>query len=197
MKRPAGFTLLELAVAITITGLVALLVYGAANAALDTQRRTEEAERALRAEVAWQALVVDALRNVRSPAGEDQLTLQLEPGADPQGRPRDRLVFVSAGGTPPLTGDTDWTVTLEAAGGGGVRLVAAPLGIDAPPHSVIGARGASGLDVKVLGRERYADWSDSWANIRELPRAVTLIFYSDSGPVAPPLLVNIPVEVGR
>jgi prepilin-type N-terminal cleavage/methylation domain-containing protein len=196
MKRPAGFTLLELAVAIAITGLVALLVYGAANAALETQYRIEESERALRAEVAWQALLVDALRNVRSPVGEDEMTLRLEPGADFQGRPRDRLIFVSAGGTPPLTGDTDWTVTLEAGDAGGVRLFAAPLGIDAPAHAIFGARGATGLDVKVLGRGPDAEWSDSLTNIRELPRAVTLIFYTDSGPALPPILLNIPVEAG-
>src|SRR5439155_8167949 len=47
MRRAAGFTLLELMIAIALFGVVALLVYGAAQAGLDTEGRLAVARRRL------------------------------------------------------------------------------------------------------------------------------------------------------
>jgi prepilin-type N-terminal cleavage/methylation domain-containing protein len=191
-----GFTLLELVVAIALTGVVALLVYGAARAALDTEWRLAERRRAVQSDVAWQALLVDALRNVRSPLDADQPTLSIESGADAMGRPRDRLSFITAGGTAPLTGDADWLVTVEA-GGGGLMMLAAPVAVEAPARAIAGKPGVTGFAVRAHSGLAGSDWVEGWRNPRALPAALELRFSTDSGPAGPPVLVALPVGAGQ
>jgi len=191
-----GFTLLELVVAIVLTGVVALLVYGAARAAVDTESRLAERRRAVQSDVAWQALLVDALRNVRSPQDHDRATLAVEPGSDASGRPRDRLTFITAGGTAPLTGDADWLVTVESTGGG-LMMLAAPLAIDAPARGIAGKRGVTGFRVRAHSGVPGSDWAEGWSNRRALPAALELSFSTDSGPAGPPIVLELPVGAGQ
>jgi prepilin-type N-terminal cleavage/methylation domain-containing protein len=194
MRR--GFTLLELVVAITLAGVVALLVYGAARAALDTEWRLAERQRAVQADMAWQALLVDALRNIRSPLDNDQATLAIEPGRDLQGRPRDRLTFITAGGTAPLTGDADWLVTVEV-GGGGLMMLATPVAIDAPGRAIAGKPGVTGFQVRVHSGIAGSDWIEGWNDAIGLPAALELRLSTDSGPAGPPIVLALPVGIGQ
>lgn len=187
-----GFTLIELVIALTLVGVVALLVYGAANAALDTQSRIEERQLAVRAERAWLALVEDALRNARPGAAYGAPVFIVEQNSDPEGRPRDRLKFITAGGTPPLTADADWEVTIEPTDAG-LTMVAAPVGVDAPPRLLVGLPGKTGLDVRVHGASMEAEWLEDWRLDRLVPRAIELTYWTDSGPSGPPVLLNLPL----
>jgi prepilin-type N-terminal cleavage/methylation domain-containing protein len=196
VKQRCGFTLLELVIAITLTGVVALLVYGAARTAVDTQWRLEERQLAVRSDVAWQALLVDALRNVRSPLDHDQPTLVIESENDVLGLPRYRLSFITAGGTPPLNGDTDWLVTVDA-GGGGLKMLAAPFGMDAPARAIVGKPGVTSLEVRAHSGAVGGGWVEGWRNARALPAALELRFWSDSGPAGPSVLVALPVGGAR
>lgn len=191
MSRRAGFTLLELTVAIAVTGIVALLVYGTVAVAVDTETRLEAHERVARSERAWHALVEDALRNLRSNADYGRATLILTSGTDLQGRPRDRLAFITAGGTPPLTPDADWSVSIEV-GVGGIEMAAAPLGIDAPARRVVALPGVTGLDVRVFGGLPRPAWLEEWSDRRMLPRAIEITYRTDSGPAGPPVLLTLP-----
>ena len=65
------------------------------------------------------------------------------------GPPRDRLSFVTAGGTPPLTADADWHVTVEATDDG-LTLAAYPQGLATPPVTVLRLPGVTGLDAEIL-----------------------------------------------
>jgi prepilin-type N-terminal cleavage/methylation domain-containing protein len=76
-----GFTLFELLVALTLTGIVALLVYGAAGTAIDTEQRLRTRESEGRAERAWRAILEDALRNTRSAEDYQRPTFVVESGA--------------------------------------------------------------------------------------------------------------------
>jgi prepilin-type N-terminal cleavage/methylation domain-containing protein len=185
-----GFTLVELTVAIVLTGVVALLVYGAADVALDTEERLQAEERAVRSERAWRALVEDALRNVRTNSDYGRATLILEQHLDAMGRPRDRLQFITAGGTPPLTPDADWNVTIEPAAGG-VTLTATPFGVVGPPRTVMGP-GVTGLDVRVYGGVQNPAWLETWSDRRSLPRAIEITYWTEAGPIAPPVLLALP-----
>jgi prepilin-type N-terminal cleavage/methylation domain-containing protein len=63
MMRRRGLTLLELMVAITVTGIVALLAYGSAQAGFDTDERLARVGETSEAEAQFRALVSDALRH--------------------------------------------------------------------------------------------------------------------------------------
>ncbi len=192
MSQERGFTLIEVMLALVLTGVVALLVYGAAGVALDTEARLLEHERTLRSERAWYVVVEDALRNLRANADYPRPTLIVSPGVDALGRPRDRLEFITAGGTPPLTGDADWTVTVEATDVG-ISLTAAPIGVRAPARRVVGPPGVTGLAVRVFGTVESPQWLNGWSDRRLLPAAIELTYWTDSGP-ATPILLAVPLE---
>lgn len=179
----SGFTLLELLVAIVLTGIVGLLVYGAAGVAVDTQQRLEEKGREIRGRQAWRATLQEAFRNTRPAATYADTAFYLEERFI-AGRPADRVTFVTAGSMPPLTADSDWIVTLEAAAEGLV-LSARPLGAVVPARRVIGIPGVTGLDVRVLDRDPPAGWRETWEYARLVPAAVELTYWTEEGPVAP------------
>jgi prepilin-type N-terminal cleavage/methylation domain-containing protein len=190
VKRRAGFTLLELVVAITLTGVVALLVYGAARAAVDTRTRLEDERLAVHSALAWNALVSDALRNVRAAQDYGRPTLVLEPASDSPGRPRDRLRLITAGGTPPLTGDADWEVVIAPAADG-LALTAKPVGVAVPARRLARLPGVTGLDVRVLAGSVEREWAEEWSQAWFLPRAVEITLWTEAGPLPPPLLVTL------
>ncbi len=146
--------------------------------------------------MACEALLVDALRNVRSPLDHDRPTLVVEPGSDASGRPRDRLTFITAGGTAPLTGDADWLVTVEVSGGG-LMMLATPVAIAAPGRAIVGKPGVTGLAVRAHSGLAGSDWVEGWSNPRALPAALEISFSTDSGPAGPPILLALPVGAGQ
>lgn len=195
MTARRGFTLIELMVAVTLTAVVGLLVYGAASAGLNTERRVRERDVEGRAERAWRTVVEDALRNLRSADDYGEGTLTLEQGTDVRGRPADRLRFVTAGGTPPLTPDADWEVTIEATAGGPV-LTAVPLGVNAPPRRLPAPPGITGMDVRafVAGAQ---GWREDWPTYPFLPRAIALTWWRGDAPAGPMTILALPQGVGR
>ncbi|UCF18608.1 MAG: prepilin-type N-terminal cleavage/methylation domain-containing protein [Gemmatimonadota bacterium] len=191
--RRAGFTLLELLVAVVLTGVVALLVYGAAGAAMDTQARLEAQRLETRSERAWRATLEDALRNARPARAYGDTAFVLEERRDAEGRPRDRLWFVTAGGLPPLTADADWEVLIEPTPQG-LSLLAQPLGVNTPPRRLFGPREVTGLDVRLLSPlPGQPGWLDSWAFPRIVPEAIELTYWADAGPVGPPVVLTLPL----
>lgn len=181
MSGRHGFTLLEVLLAIALTGVVALLVYGAAGAALDTQRRVDTARERLQWTRGWHASLADALRNARPGRVPGDTAFWIEHRVGPRGLPQDRLRFVAAGGTPPLTADVDWVVSVEA-GAEGVVLMASPVGVAAPPLVAYAPPGLVGLDVRVVGFTREPEWTDRWRFPQLVPRGVELVYWSAGGP---------------
>ena len=133
MSPRRGFTLLEILVAIVVTSVVALLVYGVADAAFTTRGRLDERRLALQTERAVRLILHEALRNARPAQRPGDQAFVLEDARDARGRPADRLTFVATGGFPPLTDESQWVVRVELTGEG-VVLSARPLGVrDARP----------------------------------------------------------------
>jgi hypothetical protein len=162
----------------------------------DTQERVLEARRDLAAANAFRATLVDALRNARAASYRGEPVLELEDRVDPNGRPTDRLSFVTAGGGPPLTPDTEWAVTLEPAGNG-LQLVARAVGVVQAPTVLMNLPDAVGLDVLLLTPGPFSEWADSWGTYDPLPRAARLTFWSDAGNTVEEIVVNMPSGVGR
>lgn len=192
MTRCRGFTLVELVIALTLTGTIALLVYGAANAALDAQTRLEEQRLEAQSVRAWDALIEDALRNARPPRVYGEPAFVLESDYDAVGRPQDRLWFITAGGTPPLTPDSDWEVTIEPTSAG-VRMIALPVGVDAPPRQWMSRPEITGLDMRVLEESPGQQWRDTWRFPRMVPRAIELTYWTNAGPAGPPVYLVLPL----
>lgn len=187
-----GFTLLELIVALALTGIVALLIYGAASAASDVEARLAANRRAAQAQVGMRTLLEDALRNARPAPRPGDPVFRLETRTSTRGVPNDQLTFVTRGGFPPLTGDADWRVTIEATPHG-LAARAVPLGVRAPARVAALLPGVTGLEIRVqpVGG---GPWSRTWAMPGVFPRAVLLTLWNDSGPVAlPPLRVRLPL----
>ena len=195
MRPAAGFTLLELMIAVALAGVVALLVYGAAQAGLDTEGRLAVNRRRLQSARTMRTLLQDALRNARPAVRPGPPAFTLEPRLSALGEPADRLSFVAAGGLPPLTSDADWLVTVEPTPAG-LSLTAKPLGVRAPTPVAALLPGITGLKIRVQAPGTVSRWTDSWAFLYIMPRAVELTYWTDSGPADLPLRVLLPLGAG-
>lgn len=191
--RSAGFTLLEVLVAVVLLGVVAMLVYGTASVSLDTERRLVERRRALQSSRAWRATIEDALRNAYPAPMRGDTTFLLESEYTAGGRPMDRLRFVTAGALPPLTPDADWEVTLSPTPAG-LALTARPLGVAAPPRMVLGRPDVRGLDVRVLTWGGRQEWTDRWRFPTLVPEAIELTYWGEDRPLegVAPLRLALP-----
>jgi prepilin-type N-terminal cleavage/methylation domain-containing protein len=186
MRSRRGFTLLELMLAVVVTSVVALLVYGTLQVGLDARERiaerlvTDQSHRAIR------VILGDALRNVRRPAGPNDSVFILTRGVSADGRPADTLSFLTGGSIPPLTADSDWMVSL-AASDSGVTMWARPVGARLPARLVARLPGVPGLEVRVRRVGADSNWTAAWPTPGALPGAVAITFWSDSGAIGPPL----------
>lgn len=189
MTRRDGFTLLELLVAIVVTGVVALLVYGIVGVALDTEARVTARRDVLQREIAFTAVLAQALRTVRQADLAQPETFMLEDGAVVAGPPRDRLSFITAGGTPPLTADADWHVTVEATEEG-LTLAAYPQGLAAPQLTVLRLPGVTGLDAEIVIPGRVQPRLPGvMAPLPSPPALLSLVFWDADGPIGASVLV--------
>lgn len=186
MRSRRGFTLLELLLAIVITSVVSLLVYGTVQVALDARERLAERLAADQSQRAIRVILGDALRNVRPPAGVDDSVFMLRRGTGAAGRPADTLSFLTGGSIPPLTSDSDWMVLL-AAGDSGVTMWARPVGARLPARLVARLAGVPGLEVRVRRIGVDSSWTANWPGQGTLPGAVAVTFWSDSGALTPSL----------
>ncbi len=193
--RRGGFTLLEVMVGIVISGIVALLVYGALAAATDTQARLSDQRRSTQVGRAWRATVEDALRNARPAHTPGEPAFVVESAFDAAGRPVDRVHFVTAGGLPPLTPDTDWEVTIDPTPDG-ISFIAQPVGVATTPLRVTGPTLVTGLDVRVLSPVGQRAWTDEWRFPSRVPLGIELTYWTDAGPL-PPVRLALPLGVLR
>jgi prepilin-type N-terminal cleavage/methylation domain-containing protein len=196
MTRRAGFTLLEIMVALVITGVVALLAYGTLRAGLDTGERLDEYRTNVETQAIVRALLLDALRHPPDEGGAamNDVLFTIEDATSGAGLPIDGVRFFSRGVAPPLGVSATWSVTLEPSAGG-IRLLAVPVGANqgAPIEAML--PNAHGLSVRVLARSADSIWSDRWEVAGRVPAAVAIEFLSDLGvAVAPPLVVHSALE---
>lgn len=180
MTRASGFTLLEVMVALVLTGLVVLLAYGAAQVSYDAHARLSADLRAVQQAGALRELLQDALRSARAPQRPGDPLFTLHAG---------RLSFLTAGGGPPLDPDYDWLVTI-GPGSSGLELSAIPVG--RAPAAVVTIRvpGVTRWDVRARAAGA-SQWVEEWPATTLMPRAVTITLWHDAEPLGLPVRVRL------
>jgi prepilin-type N-terminal cleavage/methylation domain-containing protein len=184
-----GLTLIELLVALTITGLVMAMGYGALSTMVDHRARVMTATDAISSAAAKRRMLVGWLRGARLTI-EGDATFEGLHGVD-EDRPDDALTFVTNAPTPlgsdetivhvyidrdDKTPERGLTVTLADRKGGVARR------IEVDPH-------ATGLDIRYLsGLFGKRAWLESWVSTTVLPSGVRMTVSSNPPDSLPPLL---------
>lgn len=170
MKRRA-FTLVEVMVALVVTGLVVSLAYGAMQAGFDTEGRLDAHRAGEEREGAMRALLVDALRHqVAGVRGGDEVFALVDRAAT-GGASVDSLRLTTRGVATPLGSSEAWRVALWLAGDTlQLRAVSLPGGV--PVEARLG--GVRAFDVQALGRGLASPWTNVWLEGDVAPDAIAL-----------------------
>lgn len=170
MRRNA-FTLIEVMVALVVTGLVVSLAYGAAQAGFDTEDRLDAHRAGQERAAAMRTLLADALRHqVEGVRGGDEVFALTDRVASGGGS-ADSLRLATRGLVAPLGGSATWNVSVWLAGDT-LRLSARPLAGGVPVEAWQGE--VRSFDVQALGRGLSAEWSGTWPDGDVAPDAVSL-----------------------
>lgn len=212
MTPRRGFTLLELVVSIAVAGVIALLVYGSAQAGFDTKERLARHRATTEAELRARTLLADALRHASDEADPGVDAFTLVDATDGRGQSADRLTFLTRGITPPLGASSLWRVDVSmtsrgllvrAARATGDRSTDAPTLATRSTNQPISAPIAAlvptirALDIEVLSVAERT-WMSTWATPTQLPAAVRLVFRDDAGQtMGAPLVASIGLEGAR
>ena len=177
--RPSGFTLLEVMIALVLTGVVAMMAVAAAQVSAESAAVIRRELVRVGSDRAARQLLLDLLHNVRPPRARGDTSFALA---------GDTLTFTAAG-APPLDPERDWLVSIRP-GDTSLALVARSLGRGPAASSELRLSRITRWRVRVLppaGRE----WRDRWAPAPVLPTAVAVTLWSGDEPLGPPLTIRM------
>jgi len=157
---------------------VALIAYGALHVSLGARERLGVAMADEQRSRGTRELLVDVLRNMRTPQRQGDTTFTL--GGD-------TLMVVAAGGGPPLDADCDWRVTITPDAGG-LRFVATPVGRAPVAEVAFRLPGVTRMDVRVLA-PTGPEWLDSWSAAMITPRAIVVTLWDHARRLDPSVRV--------
>jgi prepilin-type N-terminal cleavage/methylation domain-containing protein len=177
--RGAGFTLLEVMIALLLTSLVAMMAYAAARVSVGSAAVIERELVTLRSERAARQLLLDLLHNVRPARSGADTGLALTAGT---------LVFTAAGALP-LDPERDWRVTMRP-GEGGLAISARSLGRGPEKRAELRLPRVTGWDVRVLPPGGKT-WMQNWVPSPALPAAVGVTLQDGDRPLGAPLTVRL------
>ncbi len=185
-RQSAGFTLIEILVALVIASVVVSLSYAVLATAADTGASVEVAASDLAADARFRALLSDALRHPSQPAGVDAATFVVMHDAD-----GDHVTFASRGMAPPLGASGNWDVTIwsDAAG---VRVEAHAQDPASPASVRASLPGASQLEVWTQDRAQTG-WVRGWDRPARAPGMIALRWRNARTPSLP-LVVRTSLE---
>jgi prepilin-type N-terminal cleavage/methylation domain-containing protein len=180
MRSRAGFTLLEVMVAIVLTSLVALMAYGAARVSVEARGGLARHLRTVQEARAVREVLQDVLRNVRPPERPQDPKFILDAG---------RLSFAAAGAGPPFDADYDWLITVQPDSGG-LQLVAKPIGRAPAAQLAFRLPGVTRWEVQVLA-PGGSEWLPEWPTGSMMPRVVAVTLWNGPEQVGAPLQVAL------
>ncbi len=192
--RRSGFTLLELMVALVISGLVALLAYSAITAGLDTLDRVETHRRETQQRALARPLISDALRHIADASENASTVFQITPGRGPG---NGSLVFLTRGIDAPLGASGLWRMTLSASQDG-LSVDAVPLEDAARSEIRSMIPGVREMRVRFLPTQEDQLWVTNWEASRQHPYAVKIEMIDSLGRIMDtPLVVATSFQAGR
>ncbi|MBC7895495.1 MAG: type II secretion system protein [Cytophagaceae bacterium] len=191
-RRPRGFTLIEVVIALVITGLVVTLAYAAVQGGLDTRDRLARQREQREALITVRAMIRDALRHALPgvPGGPEVFSLVNR--VTTRGVSTDSVTFLTRGVSPPYGTSAAWRVTVNVDTAG-LHFVAAP-GSGAGGEMVMAVvPGVTGLDVQATGRGMVSSWRSDWSDPSVAPQGATFSF-SDAAGGTQPLVARLSLE---
>lgn len=192
----AAFTLVEVMIALVVSGLVASLAYAAAQAGFDTDARVTELRDGLTRDGVVRAVLTDALRHQVEGVRGGAEVFELHDRVDADGRGADSLVTTTRGIESPMGAAATWQVSAWREGNS-LRIAGIPLGNAAtgtPPFET-SLEGVTEFDVRALGRGLSARWREEWPDRDQAPDAVALrIMHTGSRGSDEPIVVRRGLE---
>ncbi|MGQ0538268.1 MAG: PulJ/GspJ family protein [Gemmatimonadaceae bacterium] len=190
MKR-SGFTLLEVIVAITVAGLIALAARAALLGGLDTDERLRRHSARTEGDARFRSLVAQALRHLADAPAPLEPPFVVRDTVLPDGTRSHTVDFYTRGFADPAGSGYAQRVRLAPSEGGGLTIVA-PATPDAP--SLFGVAGGL-VAVNVQARRRGdGHWLGDWPGGTQRPAAVVLAFATVDGSPISPLVVHALLE---
>lgn len=189
--RRVAFTLLEVLVAIIVTGLVVSIAWAAMQAGLETSDRLERSREGAERETVARAMLSRALRHaLPGTIGGDPVFVLAEGEGTPPG---DALRFRTRGVLEPQGATGVWEVSLGPVPEG-VRLTGRSVDGSSAPFSAT-LREVRAIDVRVRGRDARDGWLDTWPAPQRSPVAVSIAFLGADGRArGAPLLARVGLE---
>lgn len=190
--RRRGFTLIEVVIALVITGLVVTLAYAAVQGGLDTRDRLARQREQREALVTVRAMIRDALRHALPgvPGGPDVFSLVNR--VTTRGIATDSVTFLTRGVSTPYGTSTAWRVSVNVDTAG-LHFVAVPGSTAAGDMVAAVVPGVTGLDVQATGRGMVSSWTSDWNDPSVAPQGAAFSF-SDATGSTPPLVSRLSLE---
>jgi prepilin-type N-terminal cleavage/methylation domain-containing protein len=186
--RRRAFTLIEVMVALVVTGLVVSMAYATMQAGLDTSDRLAVARDGDEREIVARNLLTQALRHAvpGTIGGAPVFVLRDQPQGD-------ELQFLTRGVSEPLGVSELWEISIQQTSDG-TRITGRDPGNPARSFASTLRRVAS-LNVRVRGRDFRDGWLESWNATDRSPVAVSIEFMDAGGRrVGAPLLARVGLE---
>jgi prepilin-type N-terminal cleavage/methylation domain-containing protein len=192
----AGFTLVEVMVAMAVTGTVLAVGYAALTGTVDTRDRLRAHRDQTERMVRTQSLLRDAIRHVVPADQVDEAPLRLVRG-DREGRAADSLILLTRGVDPLLGAGRMWRVVVTADEHGGVLSAVPLLRADEaptmqPPPLIARMPHVYGVRIEALDRSGSTTWRSDWPDAITAPAALSVQFSTrDAERPLAPLVVRL------
>lgn len=186
MRR--AFTLIEVMVALVVTGLVVSIAYATVQAGFETSDRLTAAQRGVESELVAREMLSRAIRHALPGAIGGQPVFVLRNG--PLG---DELAFRTRGIAEPNGASDVWELEL-VADAGGVRFTGRAVADPNRSFSALLPR-IHRIDVRVRGRDFRDGWFEDWPFVDRSPVVVAIGFLdANDRPVDALLVARVGLE---
>jgi prepilin-type N-terminal cleavage/methylation domain-containing protein len=183
-----AFTLIEVMVALVVTGLVVSLAYASVQAGFETSDRIAAAQSGVERELVARAMLSRAIRHALPGAIGGQAVFMLR--NTPMG---DELFFRTRGVAEPNGASEVWDVEL-ITDAKGVRFTGRAADDPKRFFTSLLPR-VRRVDVRVRGRDFRDGWFEDWPFVDRSPVAVTIAFLDAANrPIGAPLVARVGLE---
>ena len=172
--RRAAFTLVEVLVALVITGLVTSVAYAALQGGIDIRERLERHHDRTEAMTAARGMIASAVRHALPGVRGGPATFSVVRGIR-----SDSVHLLTRGVVEPYGTSAAWSVSFWVRNDS-LHFRASPTEGGAPAVTAAVA-GATSLRLHALARGAFAAWSDSWEDPSVAPTAVRLAWTQPTG----------------